>query len=105
MVVTVVPWRVDARIIGAISAAHGASHFFQLSLAPLFPLRTNASVRQHQVSHSQRLQVNFGRYVFLVIFLWLAQEATPATTQTCVYAPQEIAESLVFPSDRTIIST
>jgi hypothetical protein len=40
------------------------------------------------------LQVNFGRYVFLVIFLWLAQEATPATTQTCVYAPQEIAEFL-----------
>ena len=38
MVVASIPWRADARIIGAVSAAHGASHFFQLVLPPLFPV-------------------------------------------------------------------
>lgn len=31
------PWQQDARVISAISIAHGFSHFFQLTLPPLFP--------------------------------------------------------------------
>ena len=32
-----VPWRQDARTMGLIGLAHGASHFFHLLLPPLFP--------------------------------------------------------------------
>src|SRR5262245_53225557 len=38
MVVATVSWRADARVIGAVSVAHGSSHFFQLALPPLFPI-------------------------------------------------------------------
>ncbi|HEX7811060.1 MAG TPA: MFS transporter [Burkholderiales bacterium] len=34
---TATPLRHDARIIGLVGLAHGTSHFFHLSLAPLFP--------------------------------------------------------------------
>jgi MFS family permease len=34
---TAVPLRRDAQVIGLVGLAHGTSHFFHLSLAPLFP--------------------------------------------------------------------
>ena len=37
MTVEEVPGRGQARVIGLISLAHGASHFYQLALPPLFP--------------------------------------------------------------------
>ena len=37
MTVEEVPGRSQARVIGLISLAHGASHFYQLALPPLFP--------------------------------------------------------------------
>ena len=37
MTVEEVPWRGQARVIGLIALAHGASHFYQLALPPLFP--------------------------------------------------------------------
>ena len=37
MTVEEAPGRGQARVIGLISLAHGASHFYQLALPPLFP--------------------------------------------------------------------
>ncbi len=37
MTVSAQPWQSDARVIGAVAVAHGFSHFFQLTLPPLFP--------------------------------------------------------------------
>jgi FSR family fosmidomycin resistance protein-like MFS transporter len=37
MTVSAKPWQPDARVITAVSLAHGLSHFFQLTLPPLFP--------------------------------------------------------------------
>lgn len=37
MTVSAKPWQSDARVITAVSVAHGLSHFFQLTLPPLFP--------------------------------------------------------------------
>jgi len=38
MKVSAASWQSDARVIGAVSTAHGLSHFFQLTLPPLFPV-------------------------------------------------------------------
>ena len=38
MKVSAPSWQSDARVIGAVSSAHGLSHFFQLTLPPLFPV-------------------------------------------------------------------
>jgi FSR family fosmidomycin resistance protein-like MFS transporter len=37
MTISAKPWQPDARVITAVSLAHGLSHFFQLTLPPLFP--------------------------------------------------------------------
>lgn len=37
MTATAQTWQGDARVISAVSIAHGLSHFFQLTLPPLFP--------------------------------------------------------------------
>jgi MFS transporter, FSR family, fosmidomycin resistance protein len=38
MTISAKPWQSDARVISAVSIAHGLSHFFQLTLPPLFPV-------------------------------------------------------------------